>query len=79
LRKPALFIAVAATLLGAPMTRAWAESSGDQTVVVHKSHKHNATRHHAQTRREPPGGLIQDRDERSSNGKDPNALTPANH
>jgi hypothetical protein len=71
----AAILATSVAVLSLGPTLASAATNGDETAIVHPNKHHH--RHHTQLKREPPGGLIQDRDERSSNGKNPEAIAPA--
>jgi hypothetical protein len=90
MRKSIVLMASAVVvLLGNPLAAAPMDNRDE--VVVHVPNRLQAQEHqrghrsfaydrraHKETRREPPGGLIQDRDFRESVGRQPESLRPAN-
>jgi hypothetical protein len=91
MRTPTVLIASAvAVLLGGNPLAAAPLGTNDE-VVVHVPNRLQAQEHqrghrsyaydrraHKEIRREPPGGLIQDRDFRESVGRQPESLRPVN-
>lgn len=88
MKKSVVMIATAAAMLMGGVSFASAQSNGDQTVV-HVPQRLQAQQHHrgasayarghTDTRREPAGGLIQDKGYREGvNGQHGNSLVPLN-